>query len=54
MIVGLDMGGTHIDGVIIENGNIINTIKKPRDGKDIFVSIWAALEELLSNQIYPG
>jgi N-methylhydantoinase A/oxoprolinase/acetone carboxylase beta subunit len=50
LIVGLDMGGTHIDGVIIENGNIINTIKKPRDGKDIFVSIWEALEELLSNQ----
>lgn len=50
MIVGLDMGGTHIDGVIIEKGTIINTIKKPRDGEDIFVSIWAALEELLSNQ----
>ena len=49
MIVGLDMGGTHIDGVIIENGNIINTIKTQR-WQDIFVSIWEALEELLSNQ----
>ena len=53
MIVGLDMGGTHIDGVIIENGNIINTIKKPRDGKDMFVSIWEALESFYPIRIHP-
>ncbi|HZJ57139.1 MAG TPA: hydantoinase/oxoprolinase family protein [Clostridia bacterium] len=50
MIVGLDMGGTHIDGVIIENGTIINTVKKPRADGDIFGSIWGALEGLLLDQ----
>ena len=47
MIVGLDMGGTHIDGVIIENGQIINKVKRPTDKSDIFNSIWSSLEELL-------
>ena len=30
MIVGIDMGGTHIDGAIIKDGKIIKTIKKDR------------------------
>lgn len=47
MIVGLDMGGTHIDGVIIKNGEIINKVKRPTDKNDIFNSIWSSLEELL-------
>lgn len=47
MIVGLDMGGTHIDGVIIRNGEVIQTVKKPTDRDDLFTSIWTALEELL-------
>jgi N-methylhydantoinase A/oxoprolinase/acetone carboxylase beta subunit len=48
MIVSLDMGGTHIDAVIIENGNVINTVKKTTDHKDLFNSIWTTLKELLS------
>lgn len=48
MIVGLDMGGTHIDGVIVKDGNIINTVKKPTDRDDLFQSIWTTLTELLS------
>jgi N-methylhydantoinase A/oxoprolinase/acetone carboxylase beta subunit len=48
MIVGLDMGGTHIDAVIIENGNVINTVKKTTDHNDLFNSIWTTLKELLS------
>ncbi len=47
MIVGLDMGGTHIDGVIIKEGQVIETVKKPTDRADLFTSIWTALEELL-------
>ena len=27
MIVGIDMGGTNIDGVVIDEGKIIKTIK---------------------------
>lgn len=48
MIVGLDMGGTNIDGVIIEDGKIINTVKKPTYIDDLFESIWSTLKELLS------
>lgn len=47
LIVGLDMGGTHVDAVIIDNGKIVNTVKKPTIRQDIFQSIWTTLEELL-------
>lgn len=47
MIVGLDMGGTHIDAVIIKDGRIINTVKNITDPKNLFQSIWTTLEELL-------
>lgn len=49
MIVGLDMGGTHIDGVIIKKGQVVQTVKKPTDREDLFTSIWTALEELLED-----
>lgn len=47
LIVGLDMGGTHVDAVIIEDGRIINTVKKPTNRDNLFESIWNTLEELL-------
>lgn len=47
MIIGLDMGGTHIDGVIIKDNRVINTIKNPTDKDDLFNSIWSTLKELL-------
>lgn len=47
MIVGLDMGGTHIDGVIIKEGRVIQRVKKTINREDLFTSIWTALEELL-------
>jgi len=48
LIVGLDVGGTNIDAVIIEKGNIIDTIKRPVNHEHLFESIWTALEELFS------
>ncbi len=48
MIVGLDMGGTHVDAVIIENGKIINIVKKPTNKDYLFASIQNTLEELLT------
>ena len=47
MIIGLDMGGTHVDAVIIENGTVVNAVKKPTDRSDLFKSVWTTLEELL-------
>lgn len=41
------MGGTNIDGVIIEEGRIIKTIKKATDRENIFDSIDSTLKELL-------
>lgn len=41
------MGGTNIDGVIIEDGRIINTIKKPADSENLFGTIYSTLRELL-------
>jgi N-methylhydantoinase A/oxoprolinase/acetone carboxylase beta subunit len=46
-IIGLDMGGTHIDTVIIEKNKIVKIVKKPIDPKNPFSSISLALEELL-------
>lgn len=48
MILGIDMGGTHIDGVIVDRGKIIETIKNPRDHKDLFKTIWTAIQDLLN------
>lgn len=47
MIIGLDMGGTHIDGVIVKDNHVVNTIKKLTDKENLFDSIWTTLEELL-------
>ncbi|HZK19873.1 MAG TPA: hydantoinase/oxoprolinase family protein [Treponemataceae bacterium] len=49
MIVGIDMGGTHIDGVIIKDERVVKTIKRLTDRNDLFTSIWKTLEELLKD-----
>ncbi len=49
MIIGIDMGGTHIDGVIIDNGQIIKTTKNPTDKDDLFKTIQTTLQQLLAN-----
>lgn len=49
MIIGLDMGGTHIDGVLIRDGQVVKTHKKPVDRDDLFTTIWSTLEEILQD-----
>lgn len=49
MIVGIDMGGTHIDGAIIKDGTIIKTIKNVTDRNDLFTTIWTALKDLIKD-----
>ena len=41
------MGGTHIDAVVIENGKILNIVKRSTDQKDQFNAIWETLQKLL-------
>lgn len=48
MIIGLDMGGTHIDAVIIKNQEVIKKVKNLTKKEDIFSSIWETLKELLA------
>lgn len=47
MIIGIDMGGTNIDGVAISNGKLVTSVKHPVDRNDYFQSIWGCLSELL-------
>ncbi|AFS78036.1 N-methylhydantoinase [Gottschalkia acidurici 9a] len=47
MIIGLDVGGTNIDAVIIYNKEIINKVKKPLYNNDLLQSILETLDELL-------
>lgn len=46
MIIGIDVGGTHIDGVVIEDRKILKKNKIPT-GKDLFQSICELLKELI-------
>ncbi len=49
MIIGIDVGGTNIDGVVIENGKIIKKIKNPVDRQNLFSTIHTALTELIED-----
>ncbi|HZK56893.1 MAG TPA: hydantoinase/oxoprolinase family protein [Clostridia bacterium] len=49
MIVGLDMGGTHIDAAIIKDGKVLKTAKQPTDRNNLFESIWSTLNILLED-----
>ena len=46
MIIGIDMGGTNIDGVALYKGQIIRQVKRPVDRSDYFNSIWSCIKEL--------
>lgn len=50
MIVGLDMGGTNIDAVIVEDGKISKAVKQPTDRDNLFESIWGTLNILLKDR----
>lgn len=47
LLVGIDMGGTNIDGVVIDDGVLIKSVKRQVDRSDFFRSIWGCLQELL-------
>jgi len=49
LIIGIDMGGTNIDGVAIDEGRLIKHVKRPVDRSDYFLSIWGAIKELLQD-----
>jgi len=46
LIIGIDMGGTNIDGVALREGQIIRQVKRPVDRSENFNSIWSCIKEL--------
>ena len=49
MIIGIDMGGTHIYVDIIDHAKTIKTIKNNTDRNDLFGTIQTTLQQLLEN-----
>lgn len=50
MILGLDVGGTNVDAVLIKEGQIIQQVKKPLYDKHLLDSVLDTLDELLLGQ----
>lgn len=46
MIVGLDVGGTHTDVVLLNDEGLVNEVKVPTDAADLFNSVLAGLEKV--------
>jgi len=49
MLIGLDVGGTHTDAVLIENGCVIASHKTSTDHDNLLASINQALQEVTKN-----
>lgn len=48
MIIGLDMGGTHVDAVLIDHGKIVKTSKIPTEPNNLLESVWETLKPLIT------
>ncbi len=46
MIIGLDMGGTHTDAVLLGDEGLVREIKVPTDSEDLFHTVLAGLEKI--------
>ncbi len=49
MYLGLDVGGTHTDAVLIENRKVIASCKTPTDHTNLLKSMTTAIEEVIKN-----
>lgn len=49
MLVGIDVGGTCTDAVIVKNGQLIAWAKRPTNHKDVLVSVTDVLDEVLKS-----
>ncbi|MBC7356286.1 MAG: hydantoinase/oxoprolinase family protein [Desulfomicrobiaceae bacterium] len=47
MHIGIDVGGTHTDGVLIEEGRVVAAAKEPTDG-DLLTTITSVLRKLIA------
>ena len=47
MIIGLDVGGTHTDAVLLDKGGLVRKVKVPTDPQNLFETILQALAETI-------
>ena len=50
MLLGVDVGGTSTDGVLLHEGVLLKSVKKPSDSSDLAATIFAVLDELLAGR----
>jgi N-methylhydantoinase A len=50
MILGIDVGGTHTDSVLVKNHSIKNKAKVKTDNENIMVSLLAAAKKIVSDE----
>lgn len=48
MIIGLDVGGTHADVVLLGNEGVLNELKVPTDPADLFQTVLTGLEGIVA------
>jgi len=46
MIIGLDVGGTHADAVLISQNGLEREVKVPTDETDLFQTVLSGLDEV--------
>ncbi|MBW2010926.1 MAG: hydantoinase/oxoprolinase family protein, partial [Deltaproteobacteria bacterium] len=46
MIIGLDVGGTHTDVVLLNQEGLVKKIKVPTDAADLFKTVLPGLEKI--------
>ncbi|MCR4400232.1 MAG: hydantoinase/oxoprolinase family protein [Syntrophomonadaceae bacterium] len=54
MLVGIDVGGTFTDGVLLVGGEVARAVKRPTDEERLQETILAVLDELLEGQEASG
>jgi N-methylhydantoinase A/oxoprolinase/acetone carboxylase beta subunit len=47
MIIGLDVGGTHTDAILLDKAGLVQKVKVPTDPRNLFETILQALEETI-------
>lgn len=48
MLVGIDVGGTFTDGVVLDNGEIVRWCKRPTNTKRLQDTIEVVIDDLLT------
>lgn len=50
MILGIDVGGTHTDAVLMDDGRVVRKAKAPTDAQDLLQSLLRVTQELLHDE----